>query len=76
MHDEKCENCFYWFREGGEESKQGSCRRFPPQVPALVQVETLAGPRPAPFTCFPTMQAHGWCGEWSKNPSAQILEAR
>lgn len=52
MLEQKCENCFYWFKQSENE---GQCRRYPPTV--YQSYTTICG--------FPITEKEIWCGEFS-----------
>lgn len=61
----ECRTCMFWLNEN--ESKQGSCRRFPPVPVAVIEQNLLKGtPEMVIKPFFPTMLDFGWCGEWQQ----------
>lgn len=67
-----CKTCLYWNREG-EDSEEGTCRRYPPTGPLKPYAEPTHGNDPAHWNAtewnFPVTYDEESCGEHTDFPA-------
>lgn len=59
---EQCEACFFFFHN--EDGQAGTCRRNPPPVVAIPQMNSMRQPVMTINSINPPVNLDGWCGEF------------
>ena len=71
MTEQTCGSCRFFNALWGEDSEDGQCRRFPPNVPSLEDAGggslSFVWDHGVAMVEFPVVLWDGWCGEWKEN---------